>query len=506
MIDPTATSRVRPWLRGAIAALAIVIVILVMQRLGRADVCSDAEAVAGVFVQQMVEHGETWFPLANGSIPIATPPLFHWTALVIDRVFGITHVAARNLRLPSAIYAIASAILTMLFAANAIGLEAGVLAGLTLAGSYQFISLARVGDADMTLTFFEALALFSFFWWMRARDRRGPTPGDAGRGHLYLLAIALGLAVLAKGPVGALIPGVAIVIFMFADGRARQILAMLDPGVIIVGIAIASSWYLACYFSGRFELLTHQVEVENIGRFDGVMGSMSPWFYIAPILLNSLPFSFFVPIAVVRALRSRKQDDAREAKAEGIADCRARECVRICAIFWIVTVVFFSLAAYKRSDYLLPLWPPSAVMLAWWLVTISHSHLRRAAGVAYGVVAAGLIVFNFIYIPHGESASCGGDSYSPVAEEVARVVEPDAPIYLFGFTDEPAPLVFYLNREVHLLTGRLGDAPAGYVLVPESIWQQNQQTALDLEPVLTSEHGSHRLVLLRHGKSYASRF
>ncbi len=504
MTDSTPTSRVRRWLRVALAALAIVVGILVLQRLGKADVCSDAEAVAGMLVQQMIEHGQTWFPLANGSIPISTPPLFHWTALVIDRSLGITHVTAANLRLPSAIFAIATAIMTMLFAAGAISLEAGVLAGLALAGSYQFINLARVGDADMALTFFEALALFSFLSWMRARDRRGAIFGNAGRGFLYLLAVALGLAVLAKGPVGALLPGVAIVIFMAAERRARQILAMLDPGVIIVGIAIASSWYLACYFSGRSALLAHQIEFENIGRFDGVMGSMPPWFYVAPILLNSVPFSLLVPIAVVTALRSRRRND--EAKVEATDDQHARESVRLCAIFWIVTVLFFSLAAYKRSDYLLPLWPPSAVMLSWWILTMPPHQARRTATATFIAIGALLIVFNLIYVPHSESDSCGGDSYRPVAEEIARVVEPDAPVYLFGFRDEPAPLVFYLDRGVHLLAGRLGDAPPGYVLVPESIWQRNQQTALDLEPVLTSEHGSHRLVLLRHGKSYASRF
>jgi 4-amino-4-deoxy-L-arabinose transferase-like glycosyltransferase len=506
MSDPTPSARVRRWLRGAIAAVAIVIVVLVLRRLGRADVCSDAEAVTGMLVQQVVEHGQTWFPIANGSIPLATPPLFHWTALVIDRALRIAHVTAANLRLPSAIYAIATAILTMLFAASAIGLGAGVLAGLTLAGSYQFISLGRVGSVDMALTFFEALALFAFFWWMRARDRHGTLPGEAGRGFLYLLAIALGLAVLAAGPIGALLPGAAIIIFMITEGRARQILAMLDPGVIVVGLAIASSWYLACYFSGRFALLVHQLEVENVGRFVGVMGSMPPWFYVAPILLNSVPFSLFVPIAVVRALRSRQRGDGPEIAVEEIDEHRAGECVRLCAIFWIVTVLFFSLAVYKSNDYLLPLWPVSAVMLAWWLVTIPPIHLRRAAATAYTGIGTAMIVFNLAYIPHSESAVCGGDSYRPVAEEVARVVEPDAPIYLFGFTDEPEPLVFYLDRGVHLLDGRLGDAPPGYVLVPENIWQQNQQTALDLEPVLTSEHGSHRLVLLRHGKSYASRY
>ena len=43
---------------------------------------------------------------------------------------------------------------------------------------------------------------------------------------------------------------------------------------------------------------------------------------------------------------------------------RAIGAVRLFAIFWLVTVVFFELSAFKRRAYLLPLWPASAVLLS----------------------------------------------------------------------------------------------------------------------------------------------
>ncbi|HEY6394240.1 MAG TPA: hypothetical protein VIX12_02410, partial [Candidatus Binataceae bacterium] len=95
------------------------------------------------------------------------------------------------------------------------------------------------------------------------------------------------------------------------------------------------------------------------------------------------------------------------------------------------------------------------------------------------------------------------DTFRPAAEEIRRVVAPAEPLYLFGFEEEVAPLLFYLDRDAPLLDGRLGDAPPGYVLVPEPVWKTHQAEALDLEPVLTSEHGHRRLVLLKRGKSYA---
>ena len=268
--------------------------------------CTGNEAVEGVFVQQMVEHGQLLFPVENGNVPMYKPPLFHWTAVAIDRLAGIRKVTAANLRLPSALYAIAGAVLTMLLAYEVLGLDAAVLAGLALAASYQYISQGRFGRVDMTLCFFESLALFAFLWWL---PRDPASSGPAARFEsklpaLYLMAAALGLGVLAKGPVGAILPVAAILIFMIVERRSRQILTMLDPGAIILGAAIASSWYLACYFGGRLAFLNRQLDTENVGRFVGSLGAMAPWYYLKPVLFNSAPLSLLIPVAAVYALRT----------------------------------------------------------------------------------------------------------------------------------------------------------------------------------------------------------
>ncbi len=126
-------------------------------------------------MQQMVEHGKLLFPLENGRVPMYKPPLFHWTATAIDRVSGAKKVTAFNLRLPSALYAVAGVIVTMLLAYDLLGLEAAVLAGLTLAGAFQYITLGRFGRVDMTLAFYEALSLFAFFWWIGPKPTEHPS-------------------------------------------------------------------------------------------------------------------------------------------------------------------------------------------------------------------------------------------------------------------------------------------------------------------------------------------
>src|SRR5712692_4479347 len=78
----------------AIVAIAALTLALTTYRLGVRDVCSGNEAVEGVFVQQMVEHGKLLFPLENGRVPMYKPPLFHWTAAAIDLATDAKKVTA----------------------------------------------------------------------------------------------------------------------------------------------------------------------------------------------------------------------------------------------------------------------------------------------------------------------------------------------------------------------------------------------------------------------------
>ena len=496
--------------RGAMvicAAIALAVAVLTLHRLGASDLCSGDEAVEAVFVQQMVEHHELLFPLENDKQPMYKPPLFHWTAAAFDRLGGIGRVTVRGVRAVSAGYAIAGVILTMVAAAALLGTEGAVFAGLALAGSYQYISQARIARVDMTLCFFETLALLVFVWWLPERVASGAREALERRLRLYALAVVMGLAVLSKGPVGALVPGAAMLAFMLYERRFRQLPALLEPGPLLIGAMVALSWYAACYLGGRFGFLNRQIGSENFGRFFGSLGAMSPLYYLKPVFLNSAPLSLLAPIAVGAVLWPRhsmaEQKVVSDLKPVTPETARAASAMRLFAIFWIVTVLFFNLAAYKRRVYLLPLWPANAILIAWLLLRIARFPWGVIAKWTYVATCAGLIVFNFLYIPRREMRDCADSSYRPAAEEILQVVGSNDPLYTFGFDEELSPLLFYLDRNAPALKDKLGDAPPGYVILPLKVWKAHQSEALDLTPVLTSEHGQRKIVLLRRGKTYA---
>jgi 4-amino-4-deoxy-L-arabinose transferase-like glycosyltransferase len=491
------------------AALILLAAVLTLNRLDAAPVCGVNEAVEGVFLQQMVEHGHLLFPLDNGSEPMYKPPLFHWSALTLDRLAGVHRVSAFNLRLPAALYAIATVALTIGFTGAALDGPCALLAGLILVSSYQFVSQGRMGRVDMTLTFCEALSLFAFCWWSGARDN----PHARRKAAHYLLAASLGLGVLAKGPVGALLPGAAVVLFLLMERRARDLLALVRPGPLIVGATLACSWYAICLFGGRYSFLDRQLGSENFGRFFGSLGFMPIGYYLQPLLLNAGPLSLLIPVAAVTALLR-----ARRPHKLGAKDHR-EECLRLFALFWFVTALFFELAAYKRKSYLLPLWPPSAILLAWWTLRVAAPRWRWATA-AIATLCGCLIVANFFYIPWREVRDCDSrlgfaqalrwpiaslrgqrvvamDPLRRAVAQIDKIVIPGQPLFAYDFDASIEPLGFYLERTVPLKSGPLASLPPGYVLIPQAVWARHKSEAKGFTPLLTMDY-RHGLILLRH--------
>jgi 4-amino-4-deoxy-L-arabinose transferase-like glycosyltransferase len=506
-----------------IAAIALLIGVLTINRLGASDVCGGSEATMAVFVQQMVEHGELLFPLDNCRVPMYKPPLFHWTSFALDKLSGQDAVTAFNLRLPSALYATAGAILTMLFAAGLLGTRGAILSGLILAGSFQYVSQGRIGLVDMTLTFFEALALYSFFWWFSLE--KDEEAMRSRRALHYLLAIAMGLGVLAKGPVGAILPGAAIIVFLASERRWRTLGDIMKPGPLIAGAAIAASWYIACLIGQQYSFLQLQLGSENFGRFFGSLGAMTPWYYLQPILLNSIPLSPLVPIAVGVALIPRRAVDSESTTETN----RAAQAAKFLAIFWIVTVVFFNFAAYKRRDYLLPLWSPSAVLLAWWV--LEKLVPRFGVSVYRGLAAVCLVlaIVNYIFIPVYELRGCGKrltvaemlqwpvmslfgrspaegfqpGSYRDAAAAVDSIVARDAPLYDAGIDEAKEPLVFYLKRCTSKLPHPPDAIADGYVIAGASALKKESASLDGFQIVRKLPYGADGLTLM-HRESAAA--
>ena len=320
--------------------------------------------------REVLENGDVLAPTWNGRPWFVHPPLSTWVTVPFYAWLGVSPFSER---LPMALAAIATILAAASIARRVHGPRAGIVAALVLAATPRFWLYSRqlAGDVYLTACLTGAFALAL------------PAVAEAGTGRRRVLgAHALaGLATLAKGPVALVL--YALPLWLVARfGRPRRSIWPLRPwaGLFLVA-AIALPWF--AYMSARFwpDFPRTYFGWHNLRRaFTEDVGSRPPWFYLQALLGDAQPWTFLIPLAVVRARR------AAERRPDQLLPWFASA----------VPFVLFSLAVGKRNVYLLPIYPMLAVVLAPLLLEGydgARPRLSRwAAGLAAFALAGGGVV------------------------------------------------------------------------------------------------------------------
>ncbi len=338
----------QPRIRFAGFLLSLLCTLVFVWGLGDIPFYTKGQPREATVIWEIYHHGDWILPLRNGHIIPSKPPLFHWLGTLVALALG--QVSEFSIRLPSALLALFGVLLTYRVGAVLWGIEAGLIAGLTLATSFEWVRAATTARVDMTLTFFMVAAFFSF-WSMYRKQRVDWTEA---LGFFCLL----GLATLAKGPIGALLPGLVIGVFL---ASRRDILFVRNLHLITGGLLffiVAGSWYALALWQGGEEFFEKQIMKENVFRFvssgSAGAGHVHPFYYFIPnLFLGMAPWSFFFPPLLYFLYQCRQ---------------RWAEKNLTYLIVWIVTIfLFYSASSSKRTVYILPIYPAIALLLgAWW--------------------------------------------------------------------------------------------------------------------------------------------
>lgn len=353
--DTSPTQLAAPQRRRVPAVVACAILVLVawygleLWGLGKAPFHTKGEPREGLVVWQMTHHGGWILPHRDGPTGLevpSKPPLFHWLAALTALRHGATD--EWSIRFPSA--ALSLIALLGVFAAGVAlwSPPAGLVSALTLMTMFEWARAATGARVDMTLTFGLQLAFLSLLFFLRSR----------AAGWLIGLYVGITLAVLGKGPVGAVLPGLVALVMLALTRDASFLRAMrLGYGALAVGVA-AGSWYVLALILGGWQFFRKQVLAENVFTFlnnqdFGGGHRHAPTYLLGALLLGVLPWTLFVPGVAVRLWRQRREISVRDP--------------RVYLLVWVAVVfAFYSLAASKRSVYLLSLYPAIALLLGWW--------------------------------------------------------------------------------------------------------------------------------------------
>ncbi len=322
--------------------------------LGKVPFHTKGEPREGLVVWEMT-HGGGWvLPMRNGEEVPSKPPLFHWLGALTSIARGAAD--EWSIRFPSAALSLLSLWCVLLAGATLWEARAGLLSALALMTMFEWARSATAGRVDMTLTFGLQAAFLCLLFFLRTRSARWLTP-------LYL---SIAVAVLGKGFVGALLPGLVALAMILLSRDWRLLAEMRLPRGAAIVAAGAGLWYVLALFVGGSSFFYKQILGEQLFTFVnnpdfGWKGHRHSLAYLpGALLLGLLPWTPFFAGVVSSLWRQRKTLTLKDA--------------RVFLLVWIAVVfVFYQLAAQKRSVYLLALYPAAALLLgSWWHEQLSQ--------------------------------------------------------------------------------------------------------------------------------------
>ena len=318
--------------------------VLFFTGLGSVPFYTRGEPREALVAREMIRTGEWLVPARPDGELTRKPPIFYWAAATsLSLLPERPELAAR---LPSALLATAGVLLTWAVVQASFGAAIAFPAALMLATSLEWIRAATVARVDMALV--AGLTLL-FGAWLVALARDRPALGPR---FFVMAAAGAVVATLAKGPVALVLPALVAGVLLVAR-REWRVLRRLDViTVLLVGGAVAGLWYVAAFAKhgwAFFDIVAKENWLRYIDTEDARTGHSHGFIYLPLVgLVGLMPWTPLLPLA----------------GAPLVEPSRRTPAVTFAASWVTVTLVFFSLAAAKRSVYLLPLFPALALLLA----------------------------------------------------------------------------------------------------------------------------------------------
>ena len=315
--------------------------------------------------RQMVESGD-WVRIRLGEEARNKKPAgIYWAQAAVVTALEATHLGDRTdiwaYRIPGLLGAMLAVVATFHWGRALVGRRAAFLAAALLASAMVLVVETHIAKTDAALLGLVTVAMGLF-------GRAYLTPGNFSARHAAGFWVALGGAVLLKGPIGPMVPLLTGLTLAIVDRHAAPRgllyapwLRPLRPGWgIPLMLAIVAPWFIA-------------IGIATDGRFfaDAIGGDMlskvgsaeeahwgPPGYYLATFGIAAFPASFLVLLALSSVWRDRLRPASRYLLAW-------------VAPSWLV----FEAVATKLPHYTLPVWPALMLLAGGWAM----DPLRRPA-------------------------------------------------------------------------------------------------------------------------------
>jgi len=411
------------------------------------------EANYTLTAKEMLQAGNYMSPQIYGEYWYDKPIFFYWELIAAFKIFGISEFAARFF---SAVFGIIGLFMTYGFARKLYDAKTALLSSLILGTSFEYWLIAKAVITDMTFfVFFDAVLIFFYLAYTSQR-----------KGYYYGCYFFAGLAVLTKGPIGILLPGLVIVLFLLSCGKLFSIRQMkILPGMLIF-LLVGGSWYWIMYNLHGQDFLMVFLGVHNVLRATvSEHPNYNVWYYYTAIFfIGFFPWSFSIPLVLRRYWEKREWP---------VADMTTRFL-----LIWAITIaVFYQCMATKYTTYTFPYLLPIAILTTRGLL----NHTRAIKRIVMLNIAFYTALTFLVAVPY-----CQKYSAKDAAVAIVAQASPEETIISYG--DYKTSAVFYSDHLIY----RLEKAADIENLKPKAMSWSNK----NVMPFLSEEEASQKNELL----------
>jgi 4-amino-4-deoxy-L-arabinose transferase-like glycosyltransferase len=369
---------------------------------GPASLMDDVDAVNAQIAREMLASGDWITAHINGVVYLEKSPLGYWLMAVSYALFGVHDWAAR---IPFAAGSVALMLVTAALARWGFGSRAGLYAGLALGSSVGLFLFTRICIPDVLLTLAITFALYCFL----------RTLCDQARGWVWGFWASVGVALLLKGLLGALVPLATAFLYLAVRRKLFQpdTWRLMCPwkGLLLTGSIFAPWVFLAAWRNPPWlDFTLHS----DPGVYRGFF-----WFYFInehvlrflnlryPRDYNTVPRAAFwllhlvwwFPWSVFLAAASQPRRFLRSQKAQELGWV---------AILWIGFLLVFLSFSTTQEYYSMPCYPAFAVLLGAILAEGSEKLISAGYGILAGMGGMALLL-SVIILYLVRNVPAGGD-------------------------------------------------------------------------------------------------
>lgn len=348
------------------AGLALGLLLLALFGLQAAPLFDVDEGAFSEATREMLTSGDWLHTTLNGEPRFDKPIGVYWLQALSVSALGLNEFA---LRLPSALSAWGWALALAAFALPRFGRRVAVTVALMLLTSVGVMVMGRAATADALLNLLLALATLDGWRWLESER-----PAALRRAFAWI-----GLGLLVKGPVAVLVPGAAVLLWLFASRPWRQALARVGVAVsdgwawgLLLGIAVP--WYAYALHRHGMAFVDGFLIRHNLARYGSALeqhsGGLGYYFVVLPLLL--LPWSPLL-VPVLARVKAAWQDPLQ----------------RFLWLWGGFVLGFFSLSGTKLPHYVLYGATPFLLLMGHALV---HADGRVAQRLRAGLTVSLLLV------------------------------------------------------------------------------------------------------------------